>query len=118
MVNHRLLDRPFTITEFNFSGPGRWRGVGGIMLGAQAALQDYDGIWRFAWSHDSHGLLEPRPLAYFDTARDPLTRATERAALCLYLRRDMKPLSRVSSWILPNVVRMPTLPASTLPKNP
>ena len=100
VVNHRLLDRPFTITEFNFSGPGRWRGVGGIMLGAQAALQDYDGIWRFAWSHDSHGLLEPRPLAYFDTARDPLTRATERAALCLYLRRDMKQLSRVSPIVI------------------
>jgi len=102
VVNHRLLDRPFTITEFNFSGPGRWRGVGGIMLGAQAALQDYDGIWRFAWSHDERGLLEPAPLAYFDTARDPLTRATERAALCLYLRRDVEPLSRVTPMIVPD----------------
>ena len=102
VVNHRLLDRPFTISEFNFSGPGRWRGVGGIMLGAQAALQDYDGIWRFAWSHNAEALLEPRPLSYFDTARDPLTRATERAALCLYLRRDVEPLRRMSPILVPD----------------
>ncbi len=102
VVNHRLLDRPFTITEFNFSGPGRWRGVGGIMLGAQAALQDYDGIWRFAWSHDSKGLLDSMPLSYFDTARDPLTRATERAALCLFLRRDIEPLGRVTALSVPD----------------
>ena len=99
VVNHRLLDKPFTITEFNFSGPGRWRGVGGIMLGAQAALQDYDGIWRFAWSHNIGGLLNPQSLAYFDTAKDPLTRVTERAALCLFLRRDM-PVLRNTSPIL------------------
>ena len=30
--------KPFTITEWNFSGPGRYRGVGGILTGATAAL--------------------------------------------------------------------------------
>ena len=92
VARHRLLDRPFTITEFNYSAPGQFRGVGGMMLGAQAALQDYDGIWRFTWSHSRDGVLEPKPMSYFDVSRDPLQRATERAALTLYLRRDLKPL--------------------------
>lgn len=94
VARHRLLDRPFTISEFNYSAPGQFRGVGGMMLGAQAALQDYDGVWRFAWSHSRDGVLEERPMSYFDVARDPLQRATERAALMLYMRRDLKPLER------------------------
>ena len=101
VARHRLLDKPFTITEFNYSAPGQFRGVGGMMLGAQAALQDYDGIWRFAWSHSKDGVLEPRPVGYFDVARDPLQRATERAVLTLYMRRDMKTLGKTFAVALP-----------------
>jgi len=101
VAKHRLLDRPFTITEFNYSAPGQFRGVGGMMLGAQAALQGYDGIWRFAWSHSRDGVLSPRPMSYFDVARDPLQRATERAVLALYLRRDLEPLAETFAVTLP-----------------
>jgi hypothetical protein len=95
VIRHRLLEKPFTITEFNFSAPGQFRGVGGMMLGAQAALQDYDGIWRFAWSHSHDQVLRSGPVGYFNVATDPLQRATERAVLTLYLRRDMRELSKV-----------------------
>ena len=101
VARHRLLDRPFTLTEFNYSGPGQFRGVGGMMLGAQAALQEYDGIWRFAWSHNAEGLLKPQSIHYFDVAKDPLQRATERAVTMLYLRGDMKPLKRTHVVVLP-----------------
>ena len=101
VARHRLLDRPFTISEFNYSGPGQFRGVGGMMLGAQAALQEYDAIWRFAWSHSHDGVLESKPMTYFDVARDPLQRATERAALTLYMRRDMTPLKRTFAVTIP-----------------
>ena len=101
VAKHRLLDRPFTLTEFNYSGPGQFRGVGGMMLGAQAALQEYDGIWRFAWSHSAKGLLDPQPMHYFDVANDPLQRATERAVVMLYLRGDMKPLARTHAIVFP-----------------
>jgi len=101
VAKHRLLDRPFTLTEFNYSGPGQFRGVGGMMLGAQAALQEYDGIWRFGWSHNAQGLLKPQPIHYFDVSKDPLQRATERAVTMLYLRGDMKPLSRRHAVVLP-----------------
>ena len=36
----RLWGKPFTVSEFDYSGPGRFRGVGGILTGALASLQD------------------------------------------------------------------------------
>ena len=87
----RLEDRPFTITEWNFSAPGRFRGVGGIVTGAWAAQHGWDGLWRFAWSHDIVGVKSPekKAMGYFDMSGDPLQLASERATMCLFLRRDI-----------------------------
>ncbi len=87
----RLFSKPFTITEYNYSAPGRFRGVGGILTGAMGAIQDWAGIWRFAYSHSREADLEPERMDYFNMASDPLGQASERAALCLFLRGDMKP---------------------------
>ncbi len=85
----RLFGKPFTITEYNYSGPGRFRGVGGILTGALGALQNWDGMWRFAYSHDARNLFHPAPMGYFDLAGDPLNLAADRLTLFLYLRRDL-----------------------------
>ena len=85
--------KPLTVTEWNFSGPGRYRGVGGILTGATAALKDMDGLWRFAYSHtrDRLGDSDIRAPAYFDLASDQLSLASDRASICLFLRRDIEP---------------------------
>jgi len=89
----RLAEKPFTITEWNFSGPGMFRGVGGILTGAFAALQEWDGLWRFAYSHSDEGMRDGKGFpGYFDTAGDPLGQASDRACVCLFLRRDLEPL--------------------------
>ena len=91
---YRLMDKPFCVTEFNYSGPGRFRGVGGVALGTLAALQNWSGLWRFAWSHSRDGIVKPgRQMGYFDVAGDPLALAAERAGLCLFLRRDLEPFA-------------------------
>ena len=87
----RLFGKPFTITEFNYSSPGRFRGVGGILTGALGAVQDWDGVWRFAYAHNRNNIAEPGPLNYFDVSADPLNQAAERASLCLFLRGDLQP---------------------------
>ncbi len=87
----RLMDKPFTISEYNYSGPGRFRGVGGILTGCLAALQRWGVVWRFAYSHSRNSMFGPSPAGYFDLASDPLNQAAERAALCLYLCGDMDP---------------------------
>ena len=86
----RLFDKPFTVTEYNYSAPGRYRGVGGILTGALGAIQGWDGIWRFAYSHSRDNLFQPARLDYFNMATDPLSQAAERASLCLFLRGDMR----------------------------
>jgi hypothetical protein len=90
----RLLDKPFTVTEYNYSGPGRYRGVGGILTGALGAIQGWDGIWRFAYSHSRDNLFRPDRLDYFNMATDPLSQAAERASICLFLRGDLRPAPR------------------------
>ena len=87
----RLGDRPFTVTEWNFSAPGRFRCAGGVVTGAWAAKHGWDGLWRFAWSHDIVGVKTPekKQMGYFDVSGDPLLLASERATMCLFLRRDL-----------------------------
>ncbi len=101
LVMRRILDRPFTITEYNYSGPGRFRGVGGIACGTAAALQDWSGLWRFAWSHGISGVKGPKAMNYFDMSGDPLGLASERASICLFLRRDLEPLTKTYALVLP-----------------
>ena len=106
----RMADKPFTVTEWNFSGPGMFRGVGGILTGALAALQDWDGMWRFAYSHSREGILENpnHSPGYFNLGTDPLGQASDRASICLFLRGDIEPISSdngVSLLITPASVK-------------
>ena len=99
----RNFGQPFTISEYNFAAPGRFRHLGGILTGAAGALQDWSGLWRFAWTHGIQRVKEPEKhgLSYFDVSGDPLSLAGERASVCLFLRGDMKPLSRTYALELP-----------------
>ncbi len=98
----RLADRPFTVSEFNFSAPGMFRGVGGILTGAMGALQDWSALWRFAYSHRLENMLDGQgAISYFDVSTDPLAQATERASLCLFLRGDLAPAAEKVAIALP-----------------
>lgn len=86
----RLANKPFTVSEYNFSGPGMYRGVGGIMTGAMGALQDWSALWRFAYAHRLENMFDGEGTAgYFDVSTDPLSQASDRASMCLFLRRDL-----------------------------
>ena len=90
-IFHRIwssaeFSKPCTITEWNFSGPGRYRAMGGILTGAMAAEQCWDGLWRFAYSHSNGNLLDGQGSpGYFDCVTDPLIAASDRASVCLFL---------------------------------
>ncbi|MCE0496364.1 MAG: hypothetical protein LV481_00250 [Methylacidiphilales bacterium] len=101
----RLFNKPFTVTEFNYAGPSRFRGVGGVLTGAMAALQGWDGLWRFDYASGDKNIFAPGPMHYFDAVRDPLNQASERLAILLYLRGDVS----VSPHWLPMVFRRKAL---------
>ena len=94
----RLIDRPFVASEFHFCPPCAFRGASGLFIGAQAALQGWGGVWRFAWSHCDWKSVSPtcREINYFDVSNDPITLASERFAVALYLRGDLKPLGKTA----------------------
>jgi hypothetical protein len=87
----RVFGKPFTVTEFNYCGPGQFRGVGGMLCGALAAVQDWDGVWRHVYAYNREEIEQPARLSYFNLAADPLNLAADRAALCLFLRGDLPP---------------------------
>lgn len=69
----RVPGKPFVVSEFNFCYPNMWRGQSGPLLGAYAALQDWDGLFRFNW-YD--GILTddnlPKAIRGFDVQYDPV----------------------------------------------
>ena len=100
----RIWGKPLAVTEFNYSAPGRYRGVGGILTGALAALQDWDALWRFAYSHNEETIVRPARMGYFDLVSDPLNQAADRAALFLFLRRDLASAQESLAVVLPKSV--------------
>ena len=86
----RIFGKPFTVTEYNYCPPNRYRCEGGLMMGAYAALQDWDGLYRFAWSHSSAKMFTQKPISGFDIATDPIGQMTERQVVLLFGRGDVK----------------------------
>jgi len=56
-------------------------------------MQEWDGLWRFAYSHSDEYLHEFKYCTpgYFDCVSDPLGAASDRASVCLFLRGDATP---------------------------
>ena len=94
----RVLGKPFAITEFNYCHPSRLRGEGGLMMGAYAALQDWDALYRFAWSHSRAALDGAHEIKGFDNVRDPVGQLTERQIVLLFGRGDASPAKNVYGY--------------------
>ena len=86
----RLPTMPYTITEWNFSGPGAFRYQGGLYTAALAVQGRWDGLWRFTYAHGIKNLFDTSKAASasFDVMLDPIQQASERALVALYLRGD------------------------------
>ncbi|MBP5233203.1 MAG: hypothetical protein J6333_07325 [Planctomycetes bacterium] len=94
----RILGKPFAITEYNYCPPSRLRGEGGMMMGAYAALQDWDAIYRFAWSQSRAGMFGDHQVSGFDICRDPIGQLTERQVVLMFGRRDVAPAKEVYGY--------------------
>ena len=100
----RMVDKPFTVTEWHYCPPAMFRGTGGLLTGAFSGLQDWDGLWNFAYSM---GRKDAAPY-FFDLGTDPLGQIGDRAAICLFLRGDIEPLPEkggVSLLVTPKSVK-------------
>lgn len=86
---YRVADRPFLITEYNHSAPNTYSAEGFPLMAAYGALQDFDGIFAYSYSH----LLLPwdsgRMPGIFDMDQHPVKMATFPVSAALFLRGDV-----------------------------
>ncbi len=86
----RVFGKPFTVTEFDFCYPNRYRAEGAPIFGAYAALQDWDGLYRFAYSHSGPKMFGEGGIEIFDVVNDPVRVLSERIGIAFFLRGDVK----------------------------
>lgn len=86
----RVFGLPYTITEFDYCYPNRCRGEGAVVFGAYAAMQDWSGVYRFAYSHSRDNMFSVDRIETFDVVNDPVRLLTERIGMAFFIRADVK----------------------------
>ncbi len=87
----RIFGKPYTVTEFNFCNPNPNRMESAPLIGGYAALQDWDGLYRFAWSHNRANMEKFNVPMGFDIVNDPQAQFAERIIRLLFMRGDVRP---------------------------
>lgn len=90
MMPVRVFGKPYIVTEFNFCNPNVWRVEAAPLAGGYAGLQDWDGLYRFAWSHDRRYMEKTEQPMGFDLVNDPQGQLAERIIHMLFMRGDVK----------------------------
>ncbi|MBN8216368.1 MAG: hypothetical protein J0L75_06975 [Spirochaetes bacterium] len=86
----RVLGKPFTVTEYQYVYPNPYRAEGTAMAATFACLQDWDGLFRFALSHNRKNLVDDATMSGFDIVVDPIHLLGERMVSLVFLRGDVK----------------------------
>ncbi len=91
MATRRVAGKPYVCTEYNHVTPNPY-GAEGFLLGtAYAALQDFDGLFAFAYSHYPDKISAGKIPGFYDIDQHPLKMATLPIAAALFVRGDVKP---------------------------
>jgi hypothetical protein len=91
VMSSRIAGKPYILTEFNFCSPNKYRSETGPLMGAYASLQNWDGLFRFAWAHGSRAIYSKLGAFGFDIAGDPLAQLSDRIAMKLFVEGNVKP---------------------------
>ena len=86
----RIFGKPFIISEFNYCSPNVYRAEGGPLIGAYAALQNWDALYRFCWNSNKKFFDKPIGLTRFDAVDDPLAQLSDRIAVAMFRRGDVR----------------------------
>ncbi len=96
----RLLDRPFTLSEWNIPDPNDYAASTVPFAAMVAALQDWDGVFFFDYHSSQEGWDTDRMRGYFSFNGQPVKLALLSACANLYRRADLKPLPAVAAGTL------------------
>ncbi len=95
----KLTDRPIFVTEHNQAFWNKYQHEDGLVFPSYAALQDFDAVM----VHEDPVELEIKdPIIDFTVARNPVARANEFLAACLYKRGDVAPSPHLVELHIPS----------------
>lgn len=86
----RVRGKPHCVTEYGHPAPNTYAGEGLLLLAAYGALQDWDALFAFAYSHRDRWDVGHVP-GFFDIDQHPAKMATLPAAVALFTRGDVRP---------------------------
>jgi len=87
----RVAGKPFTVTEYNHAAPNEWQAECTPMIAAYAAMQDWDGVFLFAYSHNDQ-FDKGRTASFFDIEGNPLKMPFMPLAARVFLSGLVQPL--------------------------
>ena len=85
----RVLGKPHSVTEYNHPAPNTYSSEAFLLLSAYAALQDWDAIYAFAWSHRRDDWDTQHITSFFDIDQHPAKLVTLPAAVAMFIRGDV-----------------------------
>jgi len=91
IMQSRLWGKPYTVTEFNFVSPNRYRAEGGVLMPAYASLQDWDALYNFEYASRRTYAMEGGTARNFSLTADPIGLLADRVSALLFLRGDIAP---------------------------
>ncbi|MFA0766194.1 MAG: hypothetical protein BDTLLHRC_001147 [Candidatus Fervidibacter sp.] len=92
-IERRLKGKPWTVSEIQFCAPNTFRAEGLPLLAAYASLQDWDGVFVFAYSHG-----RAMGIRFFDLHQDPVRMINFAIGALMFRRFDVRPALKEISW--------------------
>jgi hypothetical protein len=131
LAMRRVLGKPHCVTEYNHSAPNTYSSECALLLSAYGALQDWDAIYIFSYSHRRDAWDLQRIPNFFDIDQHPTKMVTLIPSVAMFVRGDVRPakqqvvvgldvereideLRRTSAWNLVHAGHLGVTPQTAL----
>lgn len=91
LARQRIKGKPFTVTEYEHPAPNYHGAEAPLLLAAYAGLQDWDGLWLFAYGQGNDAVPMGYVPGFFEIAQHPGKMANLLMAANLFRRGDVRP---------------------------
>jgi hypothetical protein len=96
-----VAGKPHMVSEYNHPAPNFHAGEGPLFIAAFGALQDWDAIFLYTYSHEDKNTKAGRIPGFFDVGQHPTIMANVPVASLLFRRGDLSPAKQLLALPLP-----------------
>lgn len=97
----RVAGKPHIVSEYNHPAPNTHASEGPLFIAAFGALQDWDAIFLYTYSHEDKNTKAGCISGFFDIGQHPTVMANVPVASLLFRRGDLNPASQLLQIPLP-----------------